>query len=367
MTISVRASDIRRRSLQAGVGDIAYADHSNELLTLINKDPQAKRIETLTVGGAFLAGTVYTFSINGFELSYTSVAGDVDLAGVAAKIKALIDADLRVRGQVEPSAALAVVTLTATYPGIDFELAESDANLAVALVQSGAEADAVPFGVLCCSLGFEDNVKLGFKAAAAKFVAQEDTLTVTYAIGEVYEVEIDIDGEKRSVSVDADTNDDTTAAAIEAAINLMMPAASVDAAVVTNVVTLSSEVAGKPFKVSIGLKSGTAARLVLAHTVSGAATDLNKAAAGVSLKTYDVEGAEYPANAGVKACRKGKIWVASSQAVSFGEPVFVELDGADAGKFFNNTTATRVRLEAASWELDSRESADGIAMLKLSL
>ena len=366
MTISVRSSDIRGRSLQGGVGSHAYADQGDVLLTLVNKDPQASQIDTLTVGGAFSAGTVYTFSINGFELAYTSVAGDTDLNGVAASIADLINGELSVRGQVAAEAALAVVTITGNYPGSSFTLAESDANLSTASVQAAATADAVPFGVLCCSLGYEDNQRLGFKAAASKLTAQEDTLTVTYAAGEEYMVQIDVDGESYIIKVDADTDDATTAAALEAAINGAMPANTVIAAAVLGVVTLTAEVAGKPFKLAKGTKLD-AANMVLAHAASGRATDLNKAAAGAALRAYDEEGNEYPANAGVKALAKGHMWVENSQSPAAGDDVYVELDGADAGKFFNSSSSTRVKLDGASWEYASRESADGVALLKLDL
>jgi phage tail sheath gpL-like len=364
MTISIGANDIRERSLQGGVGGHAYADQDDVLVTLINKDPQAKAIKTLTVD-SYSASGVYAFSINGFELSYTEDS-DVDASGVAAKLAALINGDINVRGQVAAAAVGAVVTLTGNYPGISFTLSESDAKLSTADVQAAAEAEAIEFGLLCCSVAHLDNNRLGFKAKAGKLSAQQDTLTVTYAAGEEYMVQITVEGETYLAKVDADTDDATTASALADAINGMLPANSVLATPAAGVVTLDAELAGKAFKVAKGTKLD-AANLALAHVVAGPATDLNKAAIGIALRSYDQEGNSYPGNAGVKAKKKGAVWVENAQAPAQGDPVYVELDGDDAGKFFNTSSSTRVLLEKAEWEYSARAATDGIAILKVDL
>jgi hypothetical protein len=223
------------------------------------------------------------------------------------------------------------------------------------------EADPVPFGRALVSVGYEsnENDELGVLAKSTALTAQVDTLTVTYAAGERYTVTIEIEGESYSVDVLADTDSNTTATAIRAAINAIMPAVSVIATGATNVVILTAELAGKAFTTGVGLVTGTISRLALVHTTEGKSTDLARAFAGVSTYTYDeqqasvdTEAAEYSANSGVNVLQKGRVWVQNTESITNGGDVYVELAaGATAGRFYATASATRVKLPRSilSW------------------
>lgn len=377
MTISSRAYDIRGRFPQGVVGKIAYGDYNDVTRTLINSDPQAAQVSTYTVDSA-TNSTVYTLTINSVDVSYTSDAS-ATTAEIAAGIKAAIDAEPRVSGQVSASVASNVVTVTGRWPGTSFTITDSSGDTTIATTTTAATADAIAFGRLMVTGGYQTDepTELGKLAKAAAFSAQVDTLTVTYAASEIYIVTIEMtDGTGRyTVEVTADTDSNTTAAAINTAINAMMPANTVIGTVATNVVTLTAEVAGKGFTTSVGLKTGTTARLVIANSVANSyLTDVQKAARGISVYTDSVEittvggtEASYPANAGVVVLQKGAIWVSNSQDPTHLADVYVELGvAADNGKLFTTSSATRVKLVKAKWERNERSTqSDNIAVLRV--
>jgi hypothetical protein len=378
MTISSRAQDVRARRPQGKIGQLAEASYLTETKTVINSDPQAAQVSTLVVDTATNSHE-YTLEINGVAISYTA-DGSATKAEIAAGLVAAIDAEHLVRGQVGAADdGVDTVTLTGEYPGVAFVLSAVDALLTSATLTTAAEADDVPFGRLVVSGGYSDGeaTALGILAASGALEAQVDTLTVDFAAGELYGVSIEIEGESYGVEVAADTDDATTSAAITTALNAMLPANTVVATnpAATSVV-LTAEVAGKAFKVKRWLKSGTTARLSLAHTTATKETDLNRMALGVSLYTIDeenttVEGDDvvYPANAGVQIVSDGLVWVENSESVDAGDDVYVELGvSADNGKLFNSSSATRVKLNGATWERAAYSSSgDDIAVVRLSL
>jgi hypothetical protein len=372
----VQAGDVRSQRLPGIVGMLVMASMLNELDTVINKSPQAKQVGEIVVDTA-ANDTDYTVTINGVDITITSDA-DGTKPEIAAALAAAINAEPLVRGQVEAeSDGVDTVTLTGTFPGLAFTASDADANLTTTEeVTAAADAEAIPFGRLVCSTGYTDEGnKHGFLAKSTLLTAQVATLTVDYVATELYGVEVEVDGERYGVEVAADTDDATTSAAIMTALNLKLPANTV---VATNpsatTVVLTAEVAGKPFKVSTWQKIGTAASLSVAHTTRSVATDVTKAAVGVSLHTYDEEipagetEASYPANAGLKVCRKGLIWVENSESPSVGDPVYVELAaGANSGKFYKTSSATRVLLPNARWERAAGLSTDNLAQLKFEI
>jgi hypothetical protein len=372
----VQAGDVRSQRLPGIVGMLVMASMLNELDTVINKSPQAKQVGEIVVDTA-ANDTDYTVTINGVDITITSDA-DGTKPEIAAALAAAINAEPLVRGQVEAeSDGVDTVTLTGTFPGLAFTASDADANLTTTEeVTAAADAEAIPFGRLVCSTGYTDEGnKHGFLAKSTLLTAQVATLTVDYVATELYGVEVEVDGERYGVEVAADTDDATTSAAIMTALNLKLPANTV---VATNpsatTVVLTAEVAGKPFKVSTWQKIGTAASLSVAHTTRSVATDVTKAAVGVSLHTYDEEipagetEASYPANAGLKVCRKGLIWVENSESPSVGDPVYVELAaGASSGKFYKTSSATRVLLPNARWERAAGLSTDNLAQLKFEI
>lgn len=378
MTISTLATDIRSRFPQGKIGKAVYVDTNDVTRTLINSDPQAVQVTTYTVDSASNS-TTYTLTVDGFTASYTSDAS-ATTAEIAAGIKAAIDANPSITGRLTASVLSNVVTLTGNYPGISFTASDSSGDTTIATTTAAATADAVAFGRLMITGGYQTDEanELGKLCKAAAFTAQVATITVDYAASEVYTISIQMtDGSAPlAVSVTADTDDATTATAIRAALNAIMPANTVVVTGATDQVILTAEVPGKGFITSVGLKSGTIARLALVETTPRSyLTDVNIAARGVSMFAYDAEiptvagtEATYAANSGVTVTQKGVVWVASSQDPTFLADVYVETGvTADNGKFFTTSSATRIRLVGAKWERNERSTqTDNIAALRVS-
>jgi hypothetical protein len=331
----------------------------NEFDVLINKDPQAAEVWTLLIDAA-VNSTEYGVDLTSpvtDDVSYTSDAS-ATVAEIANGLAAAWNAAPIARGYAAAvSNGVDTIVFTGTFPGIVFAMAEDEAAASMTLTNTtdADTADAVPFGRAMISLGYEsnENDRLGILAKSTSMTAQVDTLTVTYAAGEIYSVSITIEGETYEVNVLADTNSNTTATAIRAAINAIMPAVSVVATGATNVVILTAELAGKGFTTSVGLVSGTISRLALVHTTGGVTTDIARAFAGVSIYTYDEqqlaiasESAEYSANSGVSVLDEGRIWVANTETITDGGDVWIEVDGSgsNAGKFYAASSATRIKI-----------------------
>lgn len=378
MTISQRANDIRDPQRQAKVGDRVSADYLDKLLTLINVNPQAAAVRTVTVTGATNDKT-YTITIDGIDVSYTSDA-TATLAEIADGLAAAINADPLVRGRVSAvSDSVDTVTITALLPGQDFTLTESDAQLTTASVTAAATADAIPFGRLLISDGYvADEPNLQCKLPkAANFTAQVDTLTLAYVALAEYHVSVTLDGVEYKAQATANTDAPTTAANLATALNGVLPANTVLASNSGGDLILTAEVPGDTFSTGYGASNDGASIPVMSLSSNrGVATSLIDSAVGISLYSSDEEvtsiggtAVEYPANAGVKALARGGVWVESSQSPSLGDPVYVETAaGADTGKLFNTKTATRVLLPAATWQRAARsDTTDTIAALKLDL
>jgi len=369
------ARDVRSRSIQALIGTWAFLSPLNDEMTVINSDPQATQIDTITIN----TGTnnhEYTLEIEGVEISYTadSSTSTTEVAtGIAAAWNDSADA-----GQYAyAESSSAVVTITGLTPDLAYTIDQVDALCTLANTQAAAPASTVPIGRLMVSLGYETDEagKLAVLCKSSKLVAQVDTLAVTYASGEVYYVGITIEGVRYSVAVAADTDTATTQAAIVTAINAMMPTYTVLAAGSSPNVTLTAEVAGKAFVVDLGLKSGTTARLTITHTTASLLTDVNRALVGISKWWSALESSTigdstpvWPANNGVIVAKRGQLWVANSQSPAEGDKVYVETGvTADNGKLFNSPSATRILLTNARWERPERSTqSEGMAVVSIN-
>jgi hypothetical protein len=368
----VYQNDVRSRLVVGVNGERVYVDPLDILDTVINSTPQAKQTHEVTVATA-TNDHEYVVTINGIDVEYTADAATSKIE-IADGLAEAINADPLVRGQVvATSDGVDKVTLESTYPGLAFTYSDADSKLTDAAGTSNDEADPIPFGYLVMQSSYsDDGEKIGGVVKSAALVAQVDTLTVDYVAGELYGVQINIDGESYGVEVAANTDDATTVADIVTAINLKMPANTVIAAAASGTtITLTAEVAGKAFVVSTWQKIGTAASLSVAHTVDSDLTDLTKCAAGVALRGFDEEensdsDTEYPANAGARVLRRGSVYVTTAETPAKGAAVYVETDGATAGKLYASSSATRIRLpkSIASWQ--SYNADDGLGVVRVN-
>lgn len=380
MTISFQASAVRSRSIAALIGMLADSSPTNESASFINSDPQAVDVWTITVDTA-TNSFAYTIVVAGATIVYTADAS-ATVAEIADGLADAINDDPIACGHCGAvSDGVSVIVITALLPDDLLAITEGSATaakLTTVHTTTADEADPIPFGRLVCGTGSfdeESGVEQVALAKSSSLTAQVDTLTVDYAAGEQYTVMLTIEGRTYIAGpVLATVDDATTATAIRAAINAIMPANSVIASGATDQVILTAEVVGKAFVTAIGLLSGTTARLALVSTTSGILTDVNQAARGISAYSADEEittiageEASYPGNDGLIAITRGPVWVECAEVVTPGLPVYVELGvTADNGQFFVATSATRVRLTRATWVRDSNSDGDSIAVLRFA-
>lgn len=362
----------RHRRYQARIGQPTKNDYLNRVITGLNNTPAASKVITVTV----------TDPGDGVDIAYAILDADGDVIAslttntgtgnganeIAALIAIDINADADARGLVSAESSTNTVIVTGGFPGFDFGFDDSSASLSEATTTAAAEAADIPFGVGCLLLSIPQDAQptSGYnrpdymvgRASNALLTAQADVLTPLAVNDATYHVTVEVDGLTyvASTTADASATVKEIVEALVAVLNGILPANTVVATEDDAAITLTSELAGKPFKVGAG---SNAAGATWTHTTNaGLLTDINKALLGVAHIADDNENATisateavYPANAGVKILECGFIAVENSQGVSLGQAVYIELDSGSAnrGKFFNSSSSTRVLLEGYQW------------------
>lgn len=378
MTISQGAVDVRTSLLPYILG-LCVWDLRAERVSMVNSQPQTRCTGTVVIATA-TNSQLYEISPTDHNSStylgaYTADSS-TSKAEVADGLAAALN-DTPHSGFDIVSDGVDTITFTATAPGpdYDFSLAEGTGSALMTTTVTGAVAAsnvAVGVGCMFTSLG-DDGEYIGACVEDDYLTTQVDTITVDYSAAEEYSISVTVDGETYSVGpIVADTNDATTATAIRAALNAILPANTVIVTGATDQVIMTAEVAGKAFKTSVGLLSGTIARLALVHTTALITADINKVFLGVSELSYDTEipqgstDAVYPAGTGVRVIKRGKIAVsAHSETIAVGDPVYIETaSGATKGHFYKASSATRILLPStrAKW---AEASANSLVLLEL--
>jgi hypothetical protein len=376
MSITYGVLDVGARIARYVLGGLLFFGPTVETVSAANDSGQAIQVSTLTVDSA-VASTVYTWTFEGVEYTVTSPASGATVTTIAAQIVAEMQGSPVAGAAATFESAVGVVTITGLQPGQSFSLSDSDANLTSATVTSAASAGTVAFGrgLLRGDWDADDGIQFAKLPVSTALTAQVTTLTITYSANAVYNVIITVRGVTYPIPVLADTNSDTTATAIRAAINAAMPASTVIATGATNVVILTAEVAGQAFIVSATSQDPTDVAIV----ATTAGTDLGgilgiPALFGVSQRNAAVPYAEvddtdavYPANSVMSVVRKGVIAVTYSTLPAIGDAVYLETSGASAGLFFTTGSSTRVWLppSLARWQGQS-DSTVTLAALQIA-
>jgi hypothetical protein len=371
------AGDVQARTTQGILGGRVTSDYNDRLSTLVNKDPQANQVDTVTVS-TVTNSVLYTFEIGDITVSYTSDATATD-AEISAGLKAAFDADPIAGGlAVCVNTSATVLTFTGIYPGQSYTLAAADVKLTAASVTSAAEAEAVEYARAMITSGYSttESIKYGGMAKSSAFAAQVITLDYTYVAGKRLVAEV-IDKHTGAVyraEVVQAVDQATSSAALVVQLNGILPANFVLAAGV-GAITLTAELAGLEFAANLSSDDDlNVAPSVTPTTGPSLSTSLLRAFQGVSIYSEDnaaasigATTANYGPNEGVKNMEKGPVWVASSQTLVNGSRGYVEMDGtgSDFAKFYNDDGATRLALPIgmARWERRSRNSAENLGAL----
>lgn len=379
----VRAGDVQSQHAQGFIGQIIG---SFESLLLTNKNPQAKQVSTITVGGA-TNDTDYSVTIGGSASEFTSDAS-ATVAEIHAGLVAAINANPVARGQMVASGASPSIVLTAVYPGQAITVTVADAGSgdlgSVAATTAAATASSVGFGKAMVNNGYTADRPdmIGHVASTADFSAQVETFTYgSVGSGDEVTLEVLFEGRRYAETVTYATSQTATLAALVTAMDVILDAAfgaglSILLASDATTITLTSDVAGSEFDAT-SMVDG-AGTVVKAYTTGpSVATSFQRLFAGFAKRRMDIEDATlagddpaYPANIGVETVTRGLGYVENSQGVSFGDAVYVDLGAASGtkGDFFNSAATGRVYLprEKALWERDEYStSSNDVAVLRV--
>lgn len=357
---------------QGIAGALAALSVLGGTVTMLNSAGQASQVGTIVVDTA-TDGAVYAWTINGVAFSITAESGTD--SEIAQQIADAINDEPLVRGQVSASAASATVTLTATWPGVAFTASDSDAKITTTqATTAAASASTVAPGRALISQGFngDEADELGALPLASRLSAQVDSWATVYDAGVLLHAEIEIDGVPYSTSITSATDAAASVALLVTAINAILPANTVLASASTSTLILTAEVPGKAFKSAVWFGVGRDTGAATLTQTAPVSSDINRSIRGVALLPTDIayaldtdSVAVYAANAAMRVCTNGTVWVECAESVSPGDPVYVETaSGADLGKFFKTPSATRIRLSRARWARDEASTnGQGIAAL----
>lgn len=361
--MSVRST--RRRGK---AGQLAFTSRKRNIIgTYVNADPQRPASRTLTVD-SFNAGDVYDVTIQGELVEYTAISGDTNAAGVAAKLKTAIESNPRAFGRVSVSIAGAVLTLTGRWPGVDLTFASASARITLGAESAAALAASVPFGrALFKGSPSAYNNKLATLPSDADLSNVTHVLTPIVANSTAYPLTlVDPDGTSYAPSYTSDGS---------ATPKEIVDAMTIAVAAVTAFTAAGGVVSDDDAALTIALPDGWSltASGALWTNERTAAVDADALLVGVSVFTQasaadafdggDVEG--YTPNSAMMVLeRNGSIFVEVDGPVATGDPVYVELSGAAAGKCYTTSTATRRRVRRLRWFEDD-DAADGVAILQV--
>lgn len=314
----------------------ALADSNlGDVRSAINASPGAAQVDTMTILN-FVAGKVYQWTIDGIPFSYTTLAADVNVTGVAVAIVAQVNSEPLFSGRFRATNVAGVISFTARFPGVGWTLLATGANAAdnaIGNSVANATGAVLPFGRLVVGDGQvstttgENKVKL---ATAANLTAKVVTGAPANVNTTVYTVAVTVKG----VTYNAETTSGGAATvkeiveALAPILNAMLPAQTVVVTEDDAKLIFTAELAGLDFSVAFGSSGATALWTV---TDTGLVTDdVNKAAIGVSLRSDSREinsttEPGYPANSGCSILRDGRIVVATESQIVANGQVYVRL------------------------------------------
>lgn len=377
MTISQRRVQTQRP--QAHIGELVTSSRHQRCTTLINKAPQAVQIDDVIIDTA-ADDTLYGYDVDGFTIRASSAVGATKQS-IAEALIAAHNANMLVRGRVKASLqGIDRVRLIATHPDVPFALVEDDARLSTASIQSQADAEAIPFGRVLISMGYMDEPGMsssGFNELCAlpkstRLARRTVVLTPTPENNAVFHLSLECEGKHYDCSYAADA--DATAKEIvegwAAKVSEAMPANTIDVVEDDATLTLTAAVPGKHFEFTVWAEGTGAAAIAVTSDSDPLEADIHRVIAGISVRRYDEAArevgsslAEYMPEEGVEALEDGVIWMASTEAPTRSEQVWLETDpGQDVGAVFTTSSPTRLRLTCASWQRSARQGLDAAAL-----
>ena len=366
--IHQRAQDVRSRSKDGFIGD---ALEGTGALTRsgVNAAGQAPKVVSTSIGTG-TASADYTVTVDGYDFVYANPSGVTNTTTIAAAFAKAFNADIIARSAFEAASSGANLTFTAPLDR-DPSIATAHAQIRAVTSTGPAAARAIPFGRMLIAAALSRAEQGVSTPRLADLAAGAWTATFTWAASEFYGLAVEYDGQRiefltESAASAQDASD--LADIFEAALGARADLAGMSDLTIaaTAAVLAISGAEGKPLTVT--RFADTPGNIVLAETTE--ASDLGKLWLGVSQRrldihstTYGKAASEYQPREGVVYQVQGQIRVeATSDDLTFTDDVYVELDGADVGKFYNAASATRRKVP---WLRFAARPRDGVAVLEI--
>ena len=367
MSRSLLSKTSRMGDVNPVAGAIFGAD-SYQDETALQVGGAVPQVQSITIGGTPANTNVLTANIG--EDAGSLVTASVTLTAVtavstttaAAALVEAINAKIGISNLVFASNSGATIIVAGRQKGASktFSMtgsATGGSTLTVnAISTTAADATVIPFGVMTERSSATKVSGVSFVGSAigtGTYTAQVSTITaeggdITLASGDVLYATVsgDLDGsgvKSYSAQTVFRTNAATTLTAFVAALNGVLPANSVLAAVSTNDITFTGEVAGLSFSVSASYDDagGTPGSFTVAATTPNAIPF----GGGVSLKSHTIEqdangDSEYGMGDTFSGLTEGKCYVLVDSGVTIaeGEACFVRVTASateQAGAFSN--------------------------------
>ena len=368
MSRSLLSKTSRMGEVNPVAGAIFGAD-SYQDETALQVGGAVAQVQTITIGGTPADTNVLTVNIGEdagslvtTSVTLTAVTGASTTTAAAALVEA-INAKIGISNLVfaqNPAGATIIVAGRQRGASKTFSMtgsASAGATVTVnAISVTAADATVIPFGVMTERSSATKVSGVSFVGSAigtGTYTAQVSTITaqggdITLASGDVLYATItgDLDGsgvKSFSAQTVFRTNAATTLTAFVAALNGVLPANSVLAAVDSNNITFTSEVAGLSFSVSASFDDagGTPGSFTVAATAANAIPF----GGGVALKSHTIEqdangDSEYGMGDTFSGLTEGKCYVLVDSGVTIaeGDACFVRVTASateQAGAFSN--------------------------------
>ncbi len=320
----------------------------------LNNGAGVAQVSTLTVDS--FSAALYQWTLDGEVQSYTAVAGDTNVTGVAKKIAGIINASKK---PVAASYVAGVITVRSTIPGKAFTLTESDAKLSVASVTANAAGSILPFGRATVRAAADPEQAATISASI--FTARARVLTPIVANNARYALLLVIEGDEYLIEFTS-----SGSASAQEIVEGLDAAVDAVAAIVERVVASEDDAA---LTLTGALGVAFELRLVTPNLTLTGATD------GVTIEDVEVfvavlhdqytapaadAVAGYPIGATAACARSNKrLGCATEAATVVGQPVYtrVEADGAldQLGVFRSDPAKGCVRIPG--WRIHAKHSA----------
>lgn len=350
-------------------GMLAKMGAADVIVSARNKNPQAKQVTTITVGGSFAAGNSYTCTVDGNSFSYTSVSGDTNNDGVASAIKSELEQDPIFGALFTYTVATNVVTATARWPGRSITVA-SGTNLTLATTTAAASANPIGFGKVAVITDESQDAPYCAQAVSTLFSAQVDTHAVSYDASVVLGCEVEVEGQTITCEHTMATDAATSVEALKTELNTQLDALfgagkSIVATRSSDSLVLTSELAGRGFKSRVYFGPGRDTGAVTSTSTRGTATAIQECRAGLALFSHSQErtqgesgATQWAANSQPQIVMDGIVLVSNSQDPDADDKVYVELGASNSyGALYNSHDTNRTLLPGWRWRKNNA-SAD---------